>query len=117
MNLTDEEIIEDFFAWAVENEDRKVFPCISKEETSYYSDRVSENTYIMEYSFKVMPELKNALEKYSGLLSNAYMLRKLTIEICQGRLFQESLDNERREDEQKDSVIGADILPEFIYTF
>lgn len=115
MSLISENILREFSAWAEENEDKRIFPGISKEETSYYINRDSEKTYMMKYSFETMAELEKALEEYSGLSDDLPMLRKLTIGVLQNRFngrleVQEAEGQNRTED-------GNKALPDFVYVF
>lgn len=82
MSLIDERTIDDFRVWAKDNKDRSVFPEIYKAEKSYYMNRNLEETYLMEYSFHNMAELKEALAAYGGLLTDSWMLVKLVVEVC-----------------------------------
>lgn len=109
MSLINEKDMEEFSAWAVKNVNKDIFPKISKEE-SYYIDRDSEETYMMEYSFSTMPELRGILERYIGLGNNAEMLRKLIIMMYQNK-FQNKI-------ERNNTGINSDKdLPEYIYVF
>lgn len=115
MSLISENIMEEFSAWAEKSEDKSIFPMISKEEDSYYIDRETEETYMMEYSFETMAELKNLINAYSGLADDPQMLRKLVVEIMQNRFksqleMQESLKSNKTQDDNKN-------LPEFVYVF
>lgn len=117
MSLINEKVIEEFAEWAKENEDRKIFPEISENENSYYIDRKSEDTYMTEYSFKTVAELKKELEKYSGLPADSQILKKLTVEICQNRFrskLEMNVDNKMQSEKVND---GKKTLPEFIYVF
>lgn len=117
MNLTKGEIIRDYVIWAERNEDKTIYSDISKEEESYYIDRESSETYMMEYSFKTMMELKHLLEEFSGL-SDPSIVRKLTIDICQNRYLSEAGINDNihcgQECSEKDSAVAT--LPEYVYT-
>lgn len=119
MNSINEKAIEDLLVWAKEREDRHVFPEISKEETSYYINRESEETYIMEYSFKALAELRYGLEKNSGLATEPELLKKLTIEICQNRYLPKLRVNANQENFSGDSERNDERqdLPEYVYAF
>ncbi len=119
MSLINEKILQELLIWAEENEDKRVFYAISDEEKSYFTDRDSEETYIMEYSFRTLAELKHNLEKYSNLLEDPELLKKMTIEICQDRFKRELRMHEfsgktniddRKEEKEK-------TLPEYVYAF
>lgn len=119
MSLINEKVIEEFSTWAEENENRHIFPEISNAEDSYYINRDTEETYMMEYSFKTLPELKSALEQYSGLSSDPQMLKKLTVEICQDR-FRSKLDTNGNKDNISPNTKvseGKQTLPEYVYVF
>ena len=110
---------------------RSIFPKISEGEVSYYIDRDSEETYIMEYSFKTIDELKGLLERYSGLSEESQMLKKMAVEVCQNRFRGNVETNSRSENIKvktdagkemkklgiKKETDGDKILPEFIYVF
>lgn len=112
MSLISENIIEEFSAWAEKNEDKGIFPVISKED-SYYIDRKSEETYMMEYSFETMAELKNLVEEYNGLTDDPQMLRKLVVEIMQNR-FKSQLETHEFTDSKKTENVN-NALPDFVY--
>lgn len=120
--LEKERVMEEFQAWAKENKDNTVFSEISKEEDSYYNNRSSEETYMMEYLFQNMAELKEALMRYSGLSTDLQMLKSMTVEICRNKFesnpkvldVRENLANEKKEEKAKES---QKTLPEFVYVF
>lgn len=118
MSLIKEEIINDFVCWAETNENKNIYPKISKDEVSYYVDREFDDTYIMEYSFKTMAELRKYLEKYAGLSLDTYMIRKLAIQICQNRYYDESefKHNKSYRKKEDDDKLAENTLPEYIYT-
>lgn len=121
MSLINEGAIEAFSKWAREHADSHIFPKISEEESSYYCNRTSEDTYLMEYNIETVQGLKEMLQKYSGLEQDLELLKMLTVEICQNR-FRSRLElppyewrkNKLPENgtQEKESV-----LPEFIYVF
>lgn len=119
MSLIDKKSYESLIEWAKENEDRYIFPMISDEEDSYYIDRNSEETYMMEYSFETMGGLKEALEEYSGLSEFPEILRIITSEACKNRfdkgraVYQAGSERQVLEKAQDDKTA----LPEFIYVF
>ena len=118
-DLKKEKVIEEFQTWAKKNKDNTVFSEISKEEDSYYSNKNSEETYLIDYSFQNMAELKEALVKYSGLLADSQILKCMTVEICQHRFeknlkMHKNVDNREKKEEVYDS---QKILPEFVYVF
>ncbi len=131
MSLINGEAAGELWEWARENEDRSIFPQISKGEASYYMNRNSEETYIMEYSFKTIAELKALLERHSGLSEEPQMLKKMAVEVCQNR-FRGSMDTgadsshagtkteahkEMKKPEIKKEPDDEKVLPEFIYVF
>lgn len=118
-SLLSENVIEEFFAWAKENKDNNIFSEISEEEDSYYINRNSEETYLMEYSFQNMAWLKEALEECSGLSADSQMLKNMTVEICQKKFesnpeIREHLVSEKKEEKVQES---KKTLPEFVYVF
>lgn len=118
MSLIDEKTKEEFCTWAAKNEDKHIFPVISEEEDSYYVDRDSERTYMMDYSFKTVAELKEALEEHGSLLSDSRILRMLVIEICRNR-YDGRVEKHKKSDTdelQKEENRTTE-LPEFVYIF
>lgn len=121
-NLENEKVIEEIRAWAEENSDNAAFTEISKGEESYYSDRYSEETYLMEYSFQDMIWLKEALEKYSGVSGDLQILKGVIVEICRSRYINElktcaSEDNRKDKVEEKNLQEDRMELPQYIYVF
>lgn len=121
-NPLDKKVIEKFGAWAKENKDNNIFLQVSKQEDSYYVNRISEETYLMEYSFYNMTCLKELLGKYGGLSTDSQMLKNITVEICRDRCGNElkACENEinrkvrmESKTEQKD---GKE-LPQYVYVF
>lgn len=131
MNSINEKVKGEFLEWAKNNEDKEAFPRISKEKDSYYINRNSEETYMMEYSFKTIAELREALEKYSGLADEQQMLKRMAVEVCRNRFKSASeMDNDKinlqiipkapnaiDEGKEKKEFDGEKVLPEFIYIF
>ncbi len=119
MSLIREKVIDDFWSWAGTHADKDIFPEISAEENSYYIDRNTDQTYIMEYSFQDMFALREALEEYSDLKSDPYMLKRMTIELFQNRYV--SLDDMNRDVDSQVSIgkkqADQKSLPEFRYEF
>lgn len=116
MTLT-ERASEGFYAWACENEDRNIYPEMSKDVDSYFEDRTSEETYIMEYPFKTMEGLRCGLERYSGLSEDPEMLKKLTITICEERYRRKTAGaRDQSVPDDKDDQTKAG-LPDFVYVF
>lgn len=115
MSLINDDIVKSLSVWAEKNEDKKSFSQIEKNEKTYYKDRASEETYIMEYSIKTVEDMKQALEKYGGLSEDPHMLKKMVIGLCQNRYRQnpsvsESVETNENEDMNK-------TLPDSIYSF
>lgn len=121
MSSINDKIIEEFSTWAGQNENKKIFPQISKDKESYYIDRVSEETYMMEYSFNTMPELRSALETYSGLADDSQMLRMLTINIYQNNFLNNNEEHKKKNideiREEENKVKGQYDIPDYIYVF
>lgn len=110
MNLISEKTIENFEAWAKENEDKSIFSKIHKEGDSYYTNRNPGETYLTEYSFGNMAELKQSMEVYSGLSADSQMLEKLTVEVCKNRNSYEAVIKADRDSLlQKETVVEAPI--------
>ncbi len=119
MSLINEKVMQEFAVWAETNEDKNIFPAIAGEEESYYIKRDSEETYMIEYSFRTLAELKKALEEHSGLSTDPEMLKMLTIEICQDR-YKSELNIHKEDDKSKERKRVQDsekTLPEFVYVF
>lgn len=118
MSLIDETIKEEFSKWAQEHDDKHIFSEISKEEDSYYIVRNLEETYLTEYSFKTVAELKKGLVEYSGLQLDEQILEMLVVEICQNR-YDNRIDKQKEKiiDELKKEEIKKMELPEFVYVF
>jgi hypothetical protein len=113
MNLIDESIIDELSKWATENEDKNVFPQISCKESSYYVDRESEETYMMEYSINTLQDLKTNLKHYSDLSDETEILKLITVGVCKECIKNdEIIKNTELLDDEKQSD-----LPEFIYVF
>lgn len=115
MSLINDDIIKSLSAWAEKNEDKRSFLHIEQDEKTYYKDRASDETYIMEYSIKTIADVRLALEKYGGLSEAPQMLENMAIGLCQNRYRQnrsvsESVERNKNEDVNK-------ILPDFIYSF
>lgn len=118
MSLIKKTDIEDFIKWAERNEDKDIYPHISKEEDSYYVNRKAEETYMMEYAIRTMEDLQNQLEKFCGISLDSYVLKKLIILMCQYKYRDELVVN-RSENyaERVDNEDDTDrTLPEFVYT-
>lgn len=116
MSLINDKIIDDIFAWAENSEDRHIYPAISDEKSSYYVNKISEETYMIEYSGKTLEQIKKALVKYSGLSEDDEILKKIIMIICQCRYMRKekhskNIDKQRLIEEEKE------IIPNFIYNF
>lgn len=116
MNWIDDSLMNEMIAWAENNEDRSVFSEICEDVPSYYIDRQSKETYLIEYSFKTMAELKEALERYSGLSENSDILNKIVYAICQNR-YRGEWEISDAKPEQESANDDQEKLPEFIYVF
>lgn len=116
MSLTSEKVKEAFLVWAQENEDKRIFPEICQKDQSYYINRNSEETYMIEYSFKTIAELKKLLECYSRLAEDSEMLKSLTIAICQERYRSELDKNIKSLGKNNELYNGDKVLPEYVYT-
>ena len=118
MSSISDQFLDDLLEWAKENEDRCVFPLISEQASSYYICRNTEETYMMEYSFESVIELKAALEKYSRKPMDVQLLNKMIIAAYQNRFT--AARNESAPDEQVEKSNlddGKSELPEYIYVF
>lgn len=118
MNLIEEEVVKVFSVWAGMNEDKYIFPAINKEQTSYYINRESEETYIMDYSFESVAELRDLIANYCGLSEESQILNKLTLEIYKnrfrGKLVSDVGDVKNDTKEVQSEQVE---LPEFVYVF
>ena len=118
MSLIDEKVLEDFSIWAEEKENKHIFPATSQKETTYFIERESEETYMMEYSFKTLKELQSGLEKYGGLSSDLQTLRMLVVGICQDR-YKTSLKMNHGQDgyfeNLNESTTGT--ISDYVYAF
>ena len=120
MSLTNAKMKEDLSEWAEQNKDKTVFPEISEEETSYYIDRNSEETYMMEYSLDDLQSLRNNLEKYPELSSDLNLLKNLTIGISRNRVQREpEKHGDPNSDHLEENTVTHDerTLPEYVYVF
>ena len=115
MSLINDDIIKSLFIWAEKNENKMSFTQIEKNEKTYYKARASEETYIMEYSLRTIGDVKLALEKYSGLSEDPYMLEKMAIALCQNRYRQNLSVSENVEKTKNEDVNKK--LPDSIYAF
>lgn len=119
MNLIKEEFLSRFSEWAAENENTSVYPKINPQKESYYIDRNSDETYMMEYSINTLHDLREALYKYSGLSEESEMLKMITTEMCRNRygaITGEAVNSD--DDFQNQSFQdNNETLPEYIYVF
>ncbi len=107
--------IETLAEWAERNEDKNVFPLISKSLSTYYVNRDLGRPYMIDFSFQNIEELKALLEQYSELKMDTELLRMISIAICQNR-YQSAI--EFADDQQvgaKDDHMKK--LPEYLYVF
>lgn len=118
MSLISEKIIEDISVWAKDNENKNIFPYISEDEKTYYVDKDSEETYMMEYSIRTLEELRKALATYGGLSEETWMLKKMTLEICRLRPRNKEVSKDKESSLNEMRVKNEEeTLPEFIYVF
>ncbi|MBD5448784.1 MAG: hypothetical protein HDR28_01220 [Lachnospiraceae bacterium] len=125
MSLISENVVEELFIWARQNEDAYVFPEVNRETASYYIERTSEETYLREYAVDTLLDLKASLEVYSGLPADSPILKHLLFEISRQRRKQpQRQDN--KSNEIKSDVSNSDEdevqddkkrLPEHRYVF
>ena len=104
MSLVSENVVEELFIWARQNEDKHVFPEVNRETASYYIERTLEETYLREYTVDTLLDLKAFLEAYSGLPADSPILKQLLFEISRQRRKPQRQDNKKR-------------LPEHRYVF
>jgi hypothetical protein len=116
MSLIDKDFIDELSTWAEKNEDKTVFPQIDDNVDSYYINRDSEQTYIMEYSFKTLQELKECLIEISGLPSDSEILKLMTVGVCQERFRGKSEILSNKSQTVKVDNSHQD-LPEYVYVF
>lgn len=120
MSLTNAKIKDVFSEWAKQNEDKTVFPDISEDAASYYIDRNSEETYMMEYSFHNLESLRNNLDQYRELSTDLYLLKNLAIGISENRVQSKSeMHRDSNEDLLTENTVTHDekTLPEYVYVF
>ncbi len=119
MNLISEKEAAFFSSWAKEKKDEKCFAEIEKEKSSYYIDRDSEETYIMEYSFRNMEELKKLLRQYGTPDQEPELLKALTIAICRNGpgSVQSSMNCGKKQGQGCLAEDKEKILPEYTYVF
>lgn len=116
MNLTDKSFINEIAAWAETNTDKEVFPEICEDIPSYYRNRESEDTYMMEYSVETMEELKELLEKHGGLSEDPLILQMIVHATCQNR-YRKGLEISEIKSGQNLTNTDKVQLPDFIYVF
>ena len=118
MSSIDGKTKEELYKWALQHEDKRIFSVASVEEDSYYIARHSEDTYMMEYSFENIAELRRALEEYAGLSLDSEMMQMLLVRICQGR-YKNRVEAYTGSSEEipREEKGGTAELPEFVYVF
>ncbi len=102
-----------------EKREKSTFLKCSEEISSYYISRILEETYMMEYGFKNVETLKNALEMYGGLQAETHVSDELIVEVCQNR-YKNQLRIDAKEEhyqQKKDMYDNGRTLPEHIYAF
>lgn len=127
MSLISEKSIEEIAMWARANENTSIFPEIQKESDSYYTDRRQDETYLMEYSFQNMLQLKHSLESYSGLDADSQLLKRLIVEVSNNRSSgKKEKDTEEGERQKNMDMVkkkaekahdSQKTLPEYVYVF
>lgn len=120
MNLIDEKILEKLSLWAEKNADKNVFREVLNDDVSYFINRDSEETYMIEYSPETEIEVKEYLDKYTGQSLEQEILKDLTIAICQNKYRATKLDDYVNSIKNNQSTKDSDdkkMLPEFIYVF
>lgn len=119
MNLIKEEVFKRFSEWAAENENKSVYSEINSHKESYYIDRNSDETYMMEYSINTLHDLRDALYKYSGLSADYEMLKMVTTEMCRNRYKAVTGEAVNKEDNFRNQSFqnNQETLPEYIYVF
>ena len=124
MSLINENVVEELFIWARQNEDKHVFPEVNREIDSYYIKRTSEETYLQEYAVDTLLDLKTFLEAYSGLPTDSPILKQLLFEISRQRRRPQRQDNMNNETKRNRSNVNEVViqddkkrLPEHRYVF
>lgn len=118
MNLIEKEAAKAFSVWAGKNEDKHIFPAINKEQTSYYINRESEGTYIMDYSFDSVAELRDLIANYCGLSEEPQILNQLAVEIYKNRFRGNLASNVGNVKNETKEIQSEQVeLPEFVYVF
>ena len=107
-----------FSKWAERNEDNGVFANIVSDISSYYVNRNSKETYIMQYMPANLMELSDNIKEYSGLSADSPMFRTLVVEICTNmRRGGQQEPGRTRVEKNEELQINEHTLPEHIYFF
>ncbi len=109
---------ERLFQWACRNSSKnlteKIFPCIDKNEDSYFERCNKESDCLREYAFQELPELKEELEH---LWDNEECMNEIMVMVLAGAFKNQIEINEESSVKRNDSFIIADELPPYIYGF
>lgn len=110
MNLTSENEINRLLGWASENMDKNVFSANENVDgETFWKTREKEDTYIMLYDFKTIPEF----EKICNFVFEEEFDKEIQ-RVISVAAFRNSKNFER--DEEQEKKVG-DQLPEQIYVF
>ncbi len=100
--------------WAAANRDEQVFEQRSSSSMdSYFLTRNSEETYIMPYKFKTIPEFQERIKEVCGAEIDPQRQKLLAITAFKCRAVAE----EKSHEEQKKENTNKGKLPEFTYAF
>jgi len=104
MNLINEKVLEPIKNWSNENKDKEVFPVISERENSYYTERKSDETYLMEYDFRNIKELRDILQEYMDGTEEKTILGRMAMLVLQN-------------DPQRNVNYTVEKISDYIYRF
>lgn len=109
MNSINDNEVNRLLIWASENENKNVFLTDNDQEETFWKTKEQQDTYIMEYDFKTIPEF----EKFCDFVFQKEVDRKIQ-RIVSVAAFKHSKDYETDQDKREKA---ADKLPEHIYVF
>ncbi len=109
MSSINEEEISRLRKWASENKDKDVFDRDGEHEKSYWKIKDRQETYIMEYDFKTIPEFETLCDFVLDKRIDSKIQRSFSV-----AAFKHSKDCEQEQDEQRKADLK---LPEHIYVF
>lgn len=109
MNSTDKHELDLLSEWASRNENKHIFLAASNEdEDSFWMTRENEDSYIMAYDFRTLPEFEKLCLNIFGKKFDKEIQRIISV-----AAFKHSGDYEEMQKKEKTD----DRLPEHIYVF